>query len=308
MSRKLAFTTRLTRDDVAGLMEAMMDGLRNGLLKVHKSDETMEMPVPRVIDLEVRAALDKDRARCLMEVSWRPHREENPDVPDADEVPLTGETSARERAGASIREAARAAREMAGNAGRAMERTAHAAVVLAGEGAKKGRARIEAQNFGELFSRLSTRAEAAAGRAWRAVRGLSGKKRAGADAEEALSRRVVPEQTSAGPLAPAPSLSEEAVAARPQPEEATRPLPQNAPATPVFLETSAQERDLPQKVAAEPSPPDKAATEPQPEAEAAPPKASAPSRAKTPALEKTTGKSPEAGARKSRTGKAKPEE
>ena len=56
--RSPEFTTRLTREDVAGLLEALNEGLKNGELKVLKSSESLEMDVPRVIDLAVEASLD----------------------------------------------------------------------------------------------------------------------------------------------------------------------------------------------------------------------------------------------------------
>ena len=78
--RVLEFTTRLTREDVAGVIEALVEGLKNGHLKIHKSDEALELDVPRVIDLEVEAKVSEERAKFEIEVSWRTNRAENPDL------------------------------------------------------------------------------------------------------------------------------------------------------------------------------------------------------------------------------------
>ena len=83
MKRKeLEFTTRLTREDVAGVIEALVEGLKDGHLKIHKSDEVLELDVPRVIDLEVEAKVSDERAKFEIEVSWRTNRAENPDRPE----------------------------------------------------------------------------------------------------------------------------------------------------------------------------------------------------------------------------------
>lgn len=79
--RALEFTTRLTREDVAGLIEALNEGLKNGELKVLKSGDSLEMAVPRVIDLEVEASIDDERASFQFQISWRTNRAENPDLP-----------------------------------------------------------------------------------------------------------------------------------------------------------------------------------------------------------------------------------
>ena len=82
--RVLEFTTRLTREDVAGVIEALVEGLKDGHLKIHKSDEALELEVPRVIDLEVEAKVSEERAKFEIEVSWRTNRAENPDRPEND--------------------------------------------------------------------------------------------------------------------------------------------------------------------------------------------------------------------------------
>lgn len=82
--RELEFTTRLTREDVAGVIEALIEGLKDGHLKIQKSNEVLELEVPRVVDLEVEAKVDDERAEFEIEVSWRTNRAENPDnAPDA---------------------------------------------------------------------------------------------------------------------------------------------------------------------------------------------------------------------------------
>ena len=87
MSRqKIEFTTRLTREDVAGIVEALIEGLKEGNLKVHKSGKTLEMPVPRVVDLEIEAKMSTEKAKFSIEVSWRTNRAENPDLPENDET------------------------------------------------------------------------------------------------------------------------------------------------------------------------------------------------------------------------------
>lgn len=78
-TQELEFTTRLTREDVAGIIEALIEGLKDGHLKVQKSGEALELDVPRVVDLEVEAKLDEERASFEIEVSWRTNRAENPD-------------------------------------------------------------------------------------------------------------------------------------------------------------------------------------------------------------------------------------
>lgn len=79
-TRKLAFITRLTREDVAGLLEALVNGLKDGMLKVQKSGDTLELEVPRVVDLTVEAETNEERAVFAIEVSWRTNRAENPDM------------------------------------------------------------------------------------------------------------------------------------------------------------------------------------------------------------------------------------
>lgn len=87
--RELEFSTRLTREDVAGLVEALIEGLKDGHLRVQKSDEVLELEVPRVVDLEIEAKIDDERAEFEIEVSWRTNRAENPDnAPDAEPAPV----------------------------------------------------------------------------------------------------------------------------------------------------------------------------------------------------------------------------
>lgn len=68
---ELEFSTRLTKEDVAGLIEAMAESLKEGLFKVQKSDSQLILQSPRVVDLEVRAARNSERSSFMFEVSWR---------------------------------------------------------------------------------------------------------------------------------------------------------------------------------------------------------------------------------------------
>ena len=76
----IELSTRLTRADVAGLIEALVEGLKEGCLKVQKSDACLTLDVPRVVDLEVRAEQDAERAVFRVEVSWRATQQDVPDV------------------------------------------------------------------------------------------------------------------------------------------------------------------------------------------------------------------------------------
>lgn len=84
--KELEFSTRLTREDVAGLIEGLVEGLKDGVIKVHKSGETLELAVPRVVDLEIEAKINEERAEFEIEVSWRTNRAENPDAPTVDDA------------------------------------------------------------------------------------------------------------------------------------------------------------------------------------------------------------------------------
>jgi amphi-Trp domain-containing protein len=83
--KELEFTTRLTREEVAGWIEALIEDLKDGRLEVRKSDEVLMLDVPRVIDLEVEASIDDEKAEVEVEISWRTNRAENPDLPPAAE-------------------------------------------------------------------------------------------------------------------------------------------------------------------------------------------------------------------------------
>lgn len=154
--RELEFTTRLTREDVAGVIEALIEGLKDGLLKVQKSNEVLELEVPRVVDLEVEAKIDDERAEFEIEVSWRTNRAENPDAPaDAQSPPpapakkkvaaksaakpkrtKTAEKAAKE-AEASVKEAAKAAKQAAKSLGKAVEKGGKAVALAAEDAAGK---------------------------------------------------------------------------------------------------------------------------------------------------------------------------
>ncbi|MDR2124926.1 MAG: amphi-Trp domain-containing protein [Desulfovibrio sp.] len=79
----LEILTRLTREEVAGLVEGLLDGLKDGHFKIQKGGEQMELPVPRVVDMTIAAKSDEERTEFSIDVSWRTHRAESPDnVPD----------------------------------------------------------------------------------------------------------------------------------------------------------------------------------------------------------------------------------
>ena len=130
--RVLEFATRLTREDVAGVIEALVEGLKNGHLKIHKSDEALELDVPRVIDLEVEAKVSEERAKFEIEVSWRTNRAENPDL--AEEYasggtgPVFSESGAEKkpasRAGKTVKKAKSTVKKVAKPAASAAKKTA----------------------------------------------------------------------------------------------------------------------------------------------------------------------------------------
>lgn len=83
MSQKnITLCTRLTRADVAGLIEALVESLKEGTLKIQKSDDSRILEVPRVVDLEVEGGEIGDRTVFRMEVSWRTNPPEIPDEAD----------------------------------------------------------------------------------------------------------------------------------------------------------------------------------------------------------------------------------
>jgi amphi-Trp domain-containing protein len=104
--RELEFSTRLTREDVAGLIEAIIDGLKDGRLKVQKSSDILELEVPRVVDLEIEASIDEERAEFEIEISWRTNRAENPDL--APDDPTSAPVSLRGKAAAPAQKKAAA--------------------------------------------------------------------------------------------------------------------------------------------------------------------------------------------------------
>ncbi|MDR2669511.1 MAG: amphi-Trp domain-containing protein [Desulfovibrio sp.] len=82
-ARALEILTRLTREEVAGLVEGLLDGLKDGNFKMQKGGEQMELQVPRVVDMTITAKSDEERAEFSIDVSWRTNRAESPDnVPD----------------------------------------------------------------------------------------------------------------------------------------------------------------------------------------------------------------------------------
>ncbi|SHN63403.1 amphi-Trp domain-containing protein [Desulfovibrio litoralis] len=81
-TEQLNFTTRLTRDDVAGLIEAMAESIKEGHVKVQKSGEQLTLEAPRVIDFEVNASRSSERSSLVLEISWRNKPIEVPDCPE----------------------------------------------------------------------------------------------------------------------------------------------------------------------------------------------------------------------------------
>ena len=77
--RQIELHTRLTYSDVAGIIEALNEALKDGRLLIQKSDETLELPVPRVVDLDISAVEGEERTSFSLEISWRPNRPEIPD-------------------------------------------------------------------------------------------------------------------------------------------------------------------------------------------------------------------------------------
>lgn len=110
--RELEFTTRLTREDVAGLIEALIEGMKDGHLKVQKSSEVLELEVPRVVDLKIEAEIDEERAEFEIEVSWLTNRAGDPDtVPEespATEAPAAPPASGAKKSGADKSPASKA--------------------------------------------------------------------------------------------------------------------------------------------------------------------------------------------------------
>lgn len=114
--RELEFTTRLAREDVAGLIEALVEGLKDGLLRVQKSDDVLELDVPRVVDLKIEAEIDEERAEFEIEVSWLTNRAGSPDtVPD--ETPVKPQKNEGPEGGAGPAAKKNAARTRSAKAG-----------------------------------------------------------------------------------------------------------------------------------------------------------------------------------------------
>ncbi len=209
VSKKVKFSTRLTREDVAGIVEAVVEGLKEGLLKVQKSNETLELSVPRVIDLEVEGSAKEDKESFSLEISWRPNREENPDIEDGGK-----QTGDKHKAKTSMREAAEAAEEAAKHAGYAVKKTAGAASALFRKNKAKLFAEVEefkTKHPKSILSRAAEAVEAAARRAGKVVKDA---------VNEAEKKSTQPAADT--PVEPAP----EATAARtePTPAEASTPV------------------------------------------------------------------------------------
>ena len=108
--QKLEFVTRLAREDVAGLIEALVEGLKDGVLKVKKSGESLALEVPRVVDLEIGATINDERAEFAINVSWRTNRAENPDTAPKEK----DDAQAREALAAAARQLDASAKKAAG--------------------------------------------------------------------------------------------------------------------------------------------------------------------------------------------------
>jgi amphi-Trp domain-containing protein len=75
----IGLQTRLSREDVAGLIEALLEGLKEGRINIPKSDASLCLDVPRVLNMALEGGLENDRTVFRMELSWLAER---PDVPD----------------------------------------------------------------------------------------------------------------------------------------------------------------------------------------------------------------------------------
>lgn len=82
MVKKIKLETRLSHEDVAGMMDAFSDGLKDGLLKIKKGGDELELTVPRFVDFEVEAKYSPQKARFSVKVSWRPDKAEVDDYPE----------------------------------------------------------------------------------------------------------------------------------------------------------------------------------------------------------------------------------
>ena len=76
----ITLRTRLAREDVAGLIEALVESLKEGRVTVQKSDSSLSLDVPRVVDMDVRAGVREEWTQFSIELSWRTNPPEIPDV------------------------------------------------------------------------------------------------------------------------------------------------------------------------------------------------------------------------------------
>lgn len=79
--KKVELQTRLNREDVSGIFEALSEGLKEGILKVNKSGETLDLPVPCYVDLDIVASYSETRASFALDISWRPNKASVTDYP-----------------------------------------------------------------------------------------------------------------------------------------------------------------------------------------------------------------------------------
>ena len=100
--QSITLYTRLARADVAGLIEALADGLKEGVLTIQKSGSTLVMDVPKVIDYTVCGDRGGDRSSFTLEVSWRTKSLEVPDEQPLAAAPATpGKISGSRKAASS---------------------------------------------------------------------------------------------------------------------------------------------------------------------------------------------------------------
>lgn len=72
--KNIELNTRLSREDVAGILEAFSEGLKEGSLNVQKSSGFLKLDVPKFFDLEIKAMHDNDDASFQITGSWRTDR------------------------------------------------------------------------------------------------------------------------------------------------------------------------------------------------------------------------------------------
>lgn len=84
----IALRTRLSREDVAGLIEALQESLEDGRVEIQKGGDSFCLDVPRVLDFEVEGGVEGGRAFFRMDLSWFTERPDVPDIAMPDPSPL----------------------------------------------------------------------------------------------------------------------------------------------------------------------------------------------------------------------------